>query len=117
MRHGAGHNLVSLHAEPSHRSVRRILSQSHHPGPAQRAHWCPCYYHCPQVCTIHQPNSDITDNFDDYLLLSAGRAVYGGVWAGAVDFFAEVGYRCAAGCSLSAWAPACGCQTVEQPVC
>ena len=32
------------------------------------------------VCTIHQPNSDITDHFDDFLLLSTGRIVYFGRW-------------------------------------
>ncbi|KAG2452090.1 hypothetical protein HYH02_003126 [Chlamydomonas schloesseri] len=46
------------------------------------------------VCTIHQPNSDITDCFDDYLLLAGGRTLYGGLWSGAVDFFARAGYSC-----------------------
>ncbi|KAG2423172.1 hypothetical protein HXX76_010940 [Chlamydomonas incerta] len=48
------------------------------------------------VCTIHQPNSDITDAFDDFLLLAGGRTVYGGLWGGAVDFFAAAGYSCPA---------------------
>ncbi|GFR41628.1 hypothetical protein Agub_g2355, partial [Astrephomene gubernaculifera] len=46
------------------------------------------------VCTIHQPNSDITDCFDDFLLLAGGRTVYGGLWTGAVDFFARNGFSC-----------------------
>ena len=44
------------------------------------------------VCTIHQPNSDLTDLFDDFLLLASGRAVYGGPWRGAVDWFALQGH-------------------------
>ncbi|GIL85954.1 hypothetical protein Vretimale_9015 [Volvox reticuliferus] len=48
------------------------------------------------VCTIHQPNSDITECFDDFLLLSSGRTVYGGLWSGAVDFFARNGFSCPA---------------------
>ncbi|GLI71094.1 hypothetical protein VaNZ11_016163 [Volvox africanus] len=48
------------------------------------------------VCTIHQPNSDITECFDDFLLLSGGRTVYGGLWSGAVDFFARNGFSCPA---------------------
>ncbi|GLC42363.1 hypothetical protein PLESTM_001325100 [Pleodorina starrii] len=46
------------------------------------------------VCTIHQPNSDITECFDDFLLLYGGRTVYGGLWSGAVDFFARNGFSC-----------------------
>lgn len=46
------------------------------------------------VCTIHQPNSDITDMFDDFILLASGRIVYGGVWEGAVPFFMRHGYSC-----------------------
>ncbi|PNW84101.1 hypothetical protein CHLRE_04g220850v5 [Chlamydomonas reinhardtii] len=48
------------------------------------------------VCTIHQPNSDITDCFHDFLLLAGGRTMYGGLWSGAVDFFAGAGYSCPA---------------------
>ena len=44
------------------------------------------------VCTIHQPNSDITDMFDDFMLLSDGSMVYGGTWRGAVPFFTAQGY-------------------------
>jgi hypothetical protein len=42
---------------------------------------CPATRRCRQVATIHQPNSDITDLFDDYLLLARGRALYAGRWA------------------------------------
>lgn len=44
------------------------------------------------VCTIHQPNSDITDRFDDLLLLAGGRFVYFGAWKDAVEHFAQLGY-------------------------
>ena len=47
------------------------------------------------VCTIHQPNSDITALFDDFMLLSHGRCVFTGPWVTAVDWFAGQGYRCA----------------------
>eukprot|EP00798_Chlamydomonas_sp_ICE-L_P005383 gene5383-5604_t len=45
------------------------------------------------VCTIHQPNSDITSMFDDYLLLAGGRVVFGGKWLDAVPFFSAQGYE------------------------
>ncbi len=45
------------------------------------------------VCTIHQPNSDITAMFDDFMLLSHGRCVYHGPWAAAVDWFAAQGFK------------------------
>jgi len=42
----------------------------------------------PQVmATIHQPNSDIVDTFDDFMLLALGHTVYHGPWAGAVAYF------------------------------
>ncbi|GFH29462.1 ABC transporter domain-containing protein, partial [Haematococcus lacustris] len=46
------------------------------------------------VCTIHQPNSDITALFDDLMLLAAGHLVYGGPWSGAVPWFERLGQRC-----------------------
>ncbi len=88
-----GEPQISGHILKSQCSSRHAAARGLHVShpTARHAHYCyPCYWS--QVCTIHQPNSDITDNFDDYLLLSAGRAVYGGVWAGAVDFFAKAGY-------------------------
>ncbi|GAX76975.1 hypothetical protein CEUSTIGMA_g4422.t1 [Chlamydomonas eustigma] len=45
------------------------------------------------VCTIHQPNSDITSMFEDFMLLSRGRCVYHGPWLSAVDWFAGQGFR------------------------
>ncbi|GMH37379.1 hypothetical protein BSKO_05252 [Bryopsis sp. KO-2023] len=46
------------------------------------------------VCTIHQPNSDIVETFDDFALLANGKNMYFGAWKGAVDFFAGAGYKC-----------------------
>ncbi|MEW5313182.1 MAG: hypothetical protein WDW38_004769 [Sanguina aurantia] len=46
------------------------------------------------VCTIHQPNSDITDMFDDFMLMAGGRAVYLGPWANAVQHFTAAGHIC-----------------------
>jgi ABC-type uncharacterized transport system ATPase subunit len=31
---------------------------------------------CTILLTIHQPNSDITELFDDFMLLSRGRVMY-----------------------------------------
>ena len=45
------------------------------------------------VCTIHQPSSDITDMFDDLLLLAQGHAVYHGQWALAINYFASQGFQ------------------------
>jgi len=47
------------------------------------------------VCTIHQPNSDITERFDDLLLLASGRVVYFGAWNLAVQHFSDLGHPCA----------------------
>lgn len=44
------------------------------------------------VCTIHQPSSDITERFDDLMLLAGGRVVYSGAWNDAVEYFARQGY-------------------------
>ena len=52
----------------------------------------PCSMMAQVVCTIHQPNSDITERFDDLLLLASGRVVYFGAWADAVEHFAQLGY-------------------------
>lgn len=46
------------------------------------------------VCTIHQPNSDIVETFNDFCLLSKGQNMYFGAWEGAVEFFSEAGYKC-----------------------
>ena len=46
------------------------------------------------VITIHQPNSLITAQFDDFMLLADGHCVYGGPWAGALPHFAAAGFSC-----------------------
>ena len=43
-------------------------------------------------CTIHQPNSDITEMFDDLLLLASGRMVYMGPWQESMGFFQQNGF-------------------------
>lgn len=48
------------------------------------------------VLTIHQPNSLITSEFDDFMLLSGGETVYNGAWEDAVAFFAAAGLQCPA---------------------
>ena len=45
------------------------------------------------VCTIHQPSSDITDMFDDLLLLAQGHVVYHGQWALAINYFSSQGFQ------------------------
>lgn len=44
--------------------------------------------------TIHQPNSLITSQFVDFMLLADGMLVYGGPWEDAVDFFMRAGLHC-----------------------
>lgn len=46
------------------------------------------------VLTIHQPNSLITSQFDDFMLLAGGEAVYYGPWSDAVPFFGAAGLHC-----------------------
>jgi ABC-type multidrug transport system ATPase subunit/ABC-type multidrug transport system permease subunit len=46
------------------------------------------------IVTIHQPNSQITAGFQDFLLLAGGRVVYTGQWSDAVTTFADRGYQC-----------------------
>lgn len=46
------------------------------------------------VLTIHQPNSLITSQFMDFMLLADGKLVYGGPWSDAVDFFKRAGFSC-----------------------
>jgi ABC-type multidrug transport system ATPase subunit len=46
------------------------------------------------IAAIHQPRSRIFELFDDLLLLSQGRLVYGGEAGAALDHFAERGYEC-----------------------
>ena len=46
------------------------------------------------VAAIHQPRSRIFELFDDLILLSRGRRVYGGAASDAVGHFAELGHEC-----------------------
>lgn len=46
------------------------------------------------MATIHQPNSDITELFDDYMLLAKGRMLYCGAWRDAVPYLARLSYAC-----------------------
>jgi ABC-type multidrug transport system ATPase subunit len=46
------------------------------------------------LCIIHQPSSSLFECFDNTIFLSRGHIVYNGPRAGAVDFFADAGYKC-----------------------
>lgn len=46
------------------------------------------------VASIHQPNSQITECFDDLLLLAGGRTAYFGPWQNSMPYFASVGFTC-----------------------
>eukprot|EP01023_Acetabularia_acetabulum_P062510 TRINITY_DN7702_c0_g2_i1.p1 TRINITY_DN7702_c0_g2~~TRINITY_DN7702_c0_g2_i1.p1 ORF type:complete len:430 (+),score=68.78 TRINITY_DN7702_c0_g2_i1:116-1405(+) len=46
------------------------------------------------ICTIHQPNSDIVETFDDFIMMASGRITYGGKWDKAIEFFSSAGYPC-----------------------
>ena len=46
------------------------------------------------ICTIHQPSSDIFQNFDDLYLMAEGRLAYSGSLNSAIDFFAGQGFVC-----------------------
>ena len=45
------------------------------------------------MCTIHQPSSDICENFDNLILLSCGRLLYCGAWCAADAYFAAAGFE------------------------
>eukprot|EP00027_Filamoeba_sp_ATCC50430_P001778 CAMPEP_0168555874 /NCGR_PEP_ID=MMETSP0413-20121227/8573_1 /TAXON_ID=136452 /ORGANISM="Filamoeba nolandi, Strain NC-AS-23-1" /LENGTH=847 /DNA_ID=CAMNT_0008586765 /DNA_START=41 /DNA_END=2584 /DNA_ORIENTATION=- len=44
------------------------------------------------ICTIHQPNSQIFQLFDNLILLAKGHMVYNGPTADAVTYFASINY-------------------------
>lgn len=44
------------------------------------------------IATIHQPSSQIFDNFDKLLLLNHGKTIYMGEAKGAVTYFSEIGH-------------------------
>lgn len=46
------------------------------------------------VMTIHQPGTEIYSLFDTLMLMVAGRLVYQGSAAAAVDYFSALGYKC-----------------------
>jgi hypothetical protein len=46
------------------------------------------------VATIHQPNSEITEIFDDLTLLAKGRVLYTGAYRGAPQHFSAAGHPC-----------------------
>ena len=46
------------------------------------------------VSTIHQPNSEIFDNFDRLMLISSGKILYFNEAHLACDYFAGIGYKC-----------------------
>lgn len=51
------------------------------------------------IATIHQPNSNITALFDDFMLLSKGRCVYFGPFSNAVERFSSLGHTCPLYCN------------------
>jgi len=46
------------------------------------------------ITTIHQPNSDIFDNFDKLMLLAQGRTIYFNDASKSVEYFASIGRPC-----------------------
>jgi ABC-type multidrug transport system ATPase subunit len=52
-----------------------------------------------QICTIHQPRSDIFHLFDSVLLLSKGKMVYYGETKEVTGYFQSLGYQCPEKCN------------------
>ena len=46
------------------------------------------------ICTIHQPSSEIYTLFDQVMYLSQGRVAYFGTLPHALEYYAELGYKC-----------------------
>mmetsp|Transcript_35036 Transcript_35036/g.47289 ORF Transcript_35036/g.47289 Transcript_35036/m.47289 type:complete len:87 (-) Transcript_35036:259-519(-) len=46
------------------------------------------------VSTIHQPNTEIFDSFDQLLLLAKGKIIYFNKASLAVDYFASIEFKC-----------------------
>ncbi|KAJ2761198.1 hypothetical protein H4S06_001332 [Coemansia sp. BCRC 34490] len=46
------------------------------------------------LMTIHQPSARIFNTFDKVILLSQGHLVYFGPTSSAIEYFANIGYRC-----------------------
>ena len=51
------------------------------------------------IATIHQPNSNITALFDDFMLLSHGQCLYLGPYSDAVARFSQAGCECPLYCN------------------
>lgn len=51
------------------------------------------------IATIHQPNSNITSMFDDFMLMATGRCIYLGPYGSAVERFAKSGFICPLYCN------------------
>jgi ABC-type multidrug transport system ATPase subunit/ABC-type multidrug transport system permease subunit len=51
------------------------------------------------IATIHQPNSNITAMFDDFLLLGKGKSLYLGPYSDAVQRFSDAGFPCPMYCN------------------
>jgi len=48
------------------------------------------------ISTIHQPNSDIFENFDQLMLMALGKIIYFNKASMAVNYFKGIGYECPA---------------------
>uniref|UniRef100_A0A7S3NLB8 ABC transporter domain-containing protein n=1 Tax=Euplotes crassus TaxID=5936 RepID=A0A7S3NLB8_EUPCR len=46
------------------------------------------------ITTIHQPNSEIYENFDQLMLMAGGKTLYLNDASKAVDYFASIGEKC-----------------------
>eukprot|EP00873_Tetraselmis_striata_P027641 jgi/Tetstr1/447905/TSEL_035213.t1 len=46
------------------------------------------------VLTIHQPNSDITETFDRFMLMASGKVCYHGPFSESMQVFADAGFAC-----------------------
>jgi ABC-type multidrug transport system ATPase subunit len=46
------------------------------------------------ICTIHQPPSEVWEDFDKFCLLSEGKCLYFGPASDSVSYFAGRGYQC-----------------------
>ncbi len=48
------------------------------------------------ISTIHQPNTEIFENFDRLMLVAQGKILYFNEAAKSSDYFASIGYDCPA---------------------
>jgi ATP-binding cassette subfamily G (WHITE) protein 2 len=54
----------------------------------------PAHSPCTIICTIHQPQSKIFQEFDTLILLQGGSTVFAGPALASLDYFAAMGYPC-----------------------